>query len=39
VAKFVGSPVINLLSAAIDGNTLIIGKKAMVCSIFEKPFY
>lgn len=36
VAKFVGSPVINLLNAAIDGNTLIIGKKAMACSIFEK---
>lgn len=36
VAKFVGSPVINLLNAAIEGNTLIIGKKAMVCSIFEK---
>ena len=36
VAKFVGSPVINLLSAAIEENNLIIGNRSMVCSIFEK---
>ena len=36
VAKFVGSPLINLFDATIDKDTLIIDRKAMVCSIFEK---
>jgi len=36
VAKFVGSPLINLFDATIDKDTLIIDRKAMVCNIFEK---
>ncbi len=36
VAKFVGSPAINLFKSAIEKDTLIIGKKEMVLGIFEK---
>jgi len=36
VAKFVGSPVINLFEAAIEEKTLIISSKAMVLSLFNK---
>jgi len=36
VARFIGTPVINLFDAIIEKDTLIIGKRDMVCSIFEK---
>ena len=36
VAKFVGSPLINLFDVTIDKDTLIIDREAMVCHIFEK---
>jgi len=36
IAKFVGSPVTNLLDATIEEDALIIGKKVMVCKIFKK---
>jgi len=35
VAKFVGSPTINLLEASIETNTLVIGKRTLVCPIPE----
>jgi len=35
VAKFVGSPTINLLEANIETNTLVVGKKTLVCPIPE----
>jgi len=36
VARFIGSPIINLFDATIEKDTLIVGKRDMVCSIFEK---
>jgi len=33
VAKFVGSPVINLLEAEVDGETLRVGGDTMVCTL------
>jgi len=36
VAKFVGSPAINLFDASIDGNNLVIGKGAMICNVVGK---
>ncbi len=36
VSKFIGSPVINLFDVTIEKDTLVVGKGAMVCSIFEK---
>ena len=36
VARFVGSPVINLLRARIDGGTLCVGAGEMVCAAAEK---
>jgi multiple sugar transport system ATP-binding protein len=33
VAKFVGSPTINLFEASIETSTLVIGKKTLVCAI------
>jgi len=35
VAKFVGSPTINLLEASIETNTLVVGKKTLVCTISQ----
>jgi len=36
VAKFVGSPAINLFNAALEKESLIIGDKEMVCTLIEK---
>jgi len=36
VAKFVGSPAINLFDAATEGNKLVVGKGAMICNIVGK---
>ncbi|UCG93835.1 MAG: ABC transporter ATP-binding protein, partial [Candidatus Aerophobus sp.] len=33
VAKFVGSPTINLFEASIETSTLVVGKKTLVCAI------
>jgi multiple sugar transport system ATP-binding protein len=36
VASFVGTPKINLLNTKIDGNSLVISDKNMVCTLTEK---
>lgn len=36
VARFVGSPVVNLLKAKIDGERLCVGGREMVCAAAEK---
>ncbi|HEB32182.1 MAG TPA: ABC transporter ATP-binding protein [Spirochaetes bacterium] len=36
VAKFVGSPKINLMDASVDGRTLIAGEKALVFHVSDK---
>ena len=33
VAKFVGTPTINLFEASVETNTLVVGKKTLVCTI------
>jgi len=33
VAKFVGSPTINLFEASIETSTLVVGRKTLVCTI------
>ncbi len=35
VAKFVGSPVINMLDGYIDGDKVIVEKEAMVCTLHD----
>jgi multiple sugar transport system ATP-binding protein len=36
VARFVGSPAMNLLPAKIDGDSLCVGAREMVCAVAEK---
>jgi len=36
VAKFVGSPVINMLDGFVDGDKVVVEKEAMVCTLNDK---